>query len=422
MSEAGFQRRNPGHPIPRHGTRRAQVRLRLEQLEDRTLLSNFIAATASDLIADINAANAAGGTNTITLTAPTGNPYALTAVNNTTDGANGLPVISGGGHKVAADNLTIIGNADTIEGSTASGTPAFRLFDVAGGASLTLKNLTLQNGLAFGSGAAAEGGAVYNQGTLVLSTVTVQNNEAEGSNGANAKNASQNGGNGQDAAGGGIWSNGSLNVENGTLVQNNKALGGGGGNAAYGNFGQTNSHGGTGGTGSGGGVYVAGGTATLVGGTLSGNVAQGGPGGAGLSYRADIWINVGQGGNGSGGGLDVAAGTVTLTSVIVDSNSAHTGVNLTAIGNGATPGFEYGGGIYVGGGTVALCNDTVESNSATGVGPGYGGGLYLGGATVYIDTPAVDSADPTVVNNNTDSSGTNGSTANIDGSYILQNC
>jgi hypothetical protein len=36
-------------------------RPRLEQLEDRTLLANFTAATVSDLIADITAANASGG-------------------------------------------------------------------------------------------------------------------------------------------------------------------------------------------------------------------------------------------------------------------------------------------------------------------------------------------------------------------------
>ena len=48
--------------------------------------------------------------------------------------------------------------------------------------------------------------------------------------------------------------------------------------------------------------------------------------------------------------------------------------------------------------------------------------MYIAsGATVYIDTAAVDSVDPTVITNNTDSSGTNGSTANIDGTYIPQN-
>src|SRR5262249_11607796 len=148
-------------------------------LEDRTALSNYTAANAQELIAAINQANAAGGENTITLTAPAATTYDLAVVNNTTDGPTGLPVISGGGRK-PADNLTIVGNGDVIERSAVAGTPDFRLFDVAGNASLTLVNVTLRNGLAFGSAVAAEGGAIYNFGTLVLNGVAVQNNSAQG--------------------------------------------------------------------------------------------------------------------------------------------------------------------------------------------------------------------------------------------------
>ena len=102
--------------------RRLDRRLTVEHLEDRTVPSTFNAGTVSDLIADINAANHAGGANTIVLTAPTTAHYDLTAVNNTTDGATGLPVIKRGA-------LTVVGNGDTIE--RASGAPSFRLFDVA---------------------------------------------------------------------------------------------------------------------------------------------------------------------------------------------------------------------------------------------------------------------------------------------------
>ena len=122
--KSGLSRSRRPQPRPaRRGTR-----LVLEHLEDRALPSSYSAASVSALIADINAANTAGGANTITLTAPTTSPYVLTAVNNTTNGGtdgNGLPVIA------ANDNLTIVGNGDTIERSTASGTLAFRLFDVA---------------------------------------------------------------------------------------------------------------------------------------------------------------------------------------------------------------------------------------------------------------------------------------------------
>ena len=46
--------------------RRRGVRVGLEILEDRLTPSNFTAATVSDLIADINAANQAGGKDNIT--------------------------------------------------------------------------------------------------------------------------------------------------------------------------------------------------------------------------------------------------------------------------------------------------------------------------------------------------------------------
>jgi len=67
--------------------RRDRARLGVEQLEDRLVPSNFTAANVSELIADINAANAAGGSNTIALVA--GKTFKLTAVDNTTDGATG---------------------------------------------------------------------------------------------------------------------------------------------------------------------------------------------------------------------------------------------------------------------------------------------------------------------------------------------
>ena len=48
---------------------RGRLRPRLEQCEDRTLLASYTAASVSDLINDINAANSGGGSNTITLAA-----------------------------------------------------------------------------------------------------------------------------------------------------------------------------------------------------------------------------------------------------------------------------------------------------------------------------------------------------------------
>jgi hypothetical protein len=390
-----LRRRNGWQQLSSSRAGRRRSSLVLERLEDRTALSNFNAATVSDLITDINAANKAGGTNTITLTAPTTSPYVLTAVDNTMDGANGLPVIAN------HDTLTIVGNGDTIERSTASGTPDFRLLDVAKGGSLTLENVTLQNGLAFGSGNAAEGGAIFNKGTLVLSGVTVQGNIAQGSDGINSHD-------GNDASGGGVWSCGALTAQSGTLVQNNHAIGGAGaGNSTH--------IPGVGGTASGGGIFVAGGMATLTGVAVDNNVAQGGEGGSEILPQGTALTT---GGNAFGGGLCVAAGSVSLSSSTVDNNSATGGFGLT---NLLFP-EAFGGGLYVGGGIVTLCNDTVQSNAAnfsTGdQADSHGGGIYIAsGATAYIDSFTVAH---TI--NNTDSSHLNGSTANIDGTYIAQNC
>jgi hypothetical protein len=382
---------------------RRGAHLILERLEDRTLLSSYTAYTASDLIADINAANAAGGANTITLAAPTTSPYALTARTTGVNGGNGLPVIA------ANDNLTIVGNGDTIEKAANPGL-AFRLLDVAPLATLTLQNLTLQGGLASEAGlvTTGPGGAIYNEGVLTLSGVTVANNHAVGGGRYPYTVATP-------GSGGGIWSNGSLTLENGTLFEGNVASGSG---AAIGDSGGPDGFytpGVPAGAASGGAVYVAGGTANISNTTFTGNSAVGGLGtldGLGLP-----------GGNAYGGALYVAAGQVILTAATVNNNLAYTPLAYTANG----PPTAYGGGLYVAGGRVTLASDTVDSNTvrynvnnlAEPSDPeshlgGYGGGLYIvSGATVVLDSFTVAN---TI--NNSDSTGINGSTANIDGIYI----
>ncbi len=372
----------------------ARARLLLERLEDRTVLSSNPVATVADLIAAINVANAAGGSNTITL-AP-GNTFTLAAQDDATDGGNGLPVIT------ANDKLTIVGNGDTIARSTVSGTPDFRLFDIAAGASLTVSSLTLQGGWT------GNGGAILNQGALDLKGVTVQHSVA--------------------CSGGGIYSTGSLIIEGGSVISGNTAQG----EAAYDASEQA-------GSGYGGGLYVASGTVTMTSSTISSNAAFGGTcfwdpttgyftGGGGFAYGGGLYVasgtvsmtsvtvtsNTAQGGlsgrhwnagtAGCGGGICVAGGTVTLTDSTLSSNVAQGGVPGWEYNIGSNGGWADGGGVYVAGGTVSLTGDNLSSNSAIGAsdtghkckgGSADGGGVFVaagGIATLRNDTLTGNSA------------------------------
>jgi hypothetical protein len=276
----------------------SRVRPVVLHLEDRTVPSTFTAASVADLIADINAANAAGGANAITLVA--GTTFTLTARDNLTDGPTGLPVI------MANDSLTIQGSGDIVERSTAIGTPAFRLLDVAAGASLMVNMATLQGGLATnyqvvagGNIETASGGAIFNRGTLSLNGVTVRNNTARGYSPTGTYSVP-----GGDAAGGGLWSSGVL-IMVGCTVTNNTAAGGKGGDGGILSVGAPGDGGGpqpggAGGNGFGGGLYVAGGTVTLTTTSVSGNSATGGAGGKGAKHASN-----GAKGQGVGGGIHI---------------------------------------------------------------------------------------------------------------------
>src|SRR5262249_2369786 len=98
-----------------------------------------------------------------------------------------------------------------------------------------------------------------------------------------------------------------------------------------------------------------------------------------------------------GGGIRADGGTLRVSGSTVSGNSSEID----------------GGGIWIHDvtGTVTLTNDTITSNTCTGP----GGGVYIfSGSTVYLDSFTVAN-----IINNTDPSGLNGSTANIDGPYTL---
>jgi predicted outer membrane repeat protein len=269
-----------------------RARLMVEPLEDRAVPANFTAATVPELIAGITAANQSAEADTITLA--TGTNFTLK-----TD----LPGIAAAGGPV-----TIIGNNDFIERSTAGKTPVFRIFTVEPGASLTLEHLTLQGGKS------SIGGAIYNAGALIMTGVTVQNNAA--------------------TYGGGIYSDGSLTMQD-CLIQNNQAVGGDGTDGfrvtvylgkrdgyLHFLFPPTD-----GGWGVGGGVCIAGGTAELLRTTVTHNSAKGGRGGSGKYGQPNAPDGFGQGG-GIAIESDAAAILDAFTAAHVTANTADLGPDI----------------------------------------------------------------------------------------------
>jgi len=302
----------------------------IESLETRRLFASFTASSVAELIGNINAANAAGGSNTITLTP--GATFKLNAAIspvNVDDGPNGLPLIAAG------NALTIFGNGNTIQRSTARATPAFRLFDVAIGGSLTLNNLTLSGGLAstsstFDISSLAAGGAILSRGTLNLSGVIVQNSIARAQNW-------------DFAYGGGVFSNGVLTISN-SVIQNNQAVAGTGkdlsGFAA-----------GVGRPAWGGGLYLAG-SATITDTIISSNLAREGDGENGFTLKGRWGLAIvrgGAGGDAFGGGIYVGAGTLQLLGTTITQNAATGGSgggSVKGLPDGAN-GSGHGGGIYI---------------------------------------------------------------------------
>jgi hypothetical protein len=163
------------------------------------------------LVNAITAANSSPGIDTLDLAPECA--YTLTGADNVLSGANGLPAI--------ASEIVINGNGATIARSPVPETPPFRLFYVGadtadpdtlnfpspGAGDLTLRDLTLSNGLASGGNyPGTGGGAILSEGEVTLERTTVRGSAAQG---------------GQVAVGGGILnSHGELYLRNATISGN----------------------------------------------------------------------------------------------------------------------------------------------------------------------------------------------------------
>ena len=159
--------------------------LRVERLEDRCTPATFTVTTLADagtgsLRDAIDQANTVNDADTIVFAgAAVGGTIGLSTFINLAAGTAAVPQPAGPSAFIITSPITIQGTGETL---TRTGAAAFRLFQVTAAGNLSLRNLTLSNGLAqggaggasvnAGGGAAGLGGAVYNQGTLTVSGST----------------------------------------------------------------------------------------------------------------------------------------------------------------------------------------------------------------------------------------------------------
>jgi chitodextrinase len=258
--------------------------------------------STSSLITAVSFANIMPGGGTVTLT--TGCLYTLTQANNATDGGTGLPVITG--------KVTIQGSGATIARSTAAGTPAFRLLDVASSGSLTVNSLTLSGGLA--NNGVQGGGAIYSHGKLSVTASTLTGNSSPATTGT---------------SGGAIDSSGTLTVTTSTFSGNSAQEGGGIFNQNSALISNSTFSSNTALIYGGGALLNAAGTETLKGDTFVGNT---GPGGGAIDN--DTALNVSDstffnntGGNNGGGAIE-NFGTTTLTQSTFSGNSSPYGADI----------------------------------------------------------------------------------------------
>ena len=351
------------------------------------------------LVQAITDANASTGPDTVLLAERC--TYTLTAANNNWYGPNGLPEIS--------SDITLEGSGSTIRRAPMA--PKFRFFFVGadhalenyvspGPGRLTLRDVTLTGGLAKGGdsngggGGAGMGGAIFNQGTVVVERSTLTANTAEGGSGIGPGGGLGGGGIGSNSGGIGGGFGPSFAAVTGTLGGNGGGpsgpaggAGGGGGGIRTGadgtnaaamagdGGGERTGLGGFGPNGNWGGDGSGGGGAGGAGGSCSPFTGDGGPGGEGGAFGAGGQSggsgaagSGGGGGGGAGGGGGVGGGGGRAGGGGSCSNGS---AGLT--GNGGGGGFGAGGG--AGGGTVtsACCE------GGTG-GFGGGGGRGSGGA------------------------------------------
>lgn len=300
-----------------------------------------VPCSVPSLISAISTANTTPADSSVTLTS--GCVYTLTAPNNATDGGTGLPVITG--------HVSVAGSA-TIARSAASGTAAFRIFDVGAGGSLTLNSVTLRNGLA--DDGVNGGGAILSRGSLTVTESTFSGNSSPAATGT---------------SGGAINTAGPLTVSLSTFTGNTAQEGGAIFNQST--TGATtvtdSTFAGNTATIFGGGALVsANGTTNLARDTFSGNNAAGTAGGGAIDNDAVVNVTdstfTGNTAGTNGGGAVQNFGTATISWSTLSGNSSPFGANLHNFTTGSP----------------LTVSDSIVAN-------GLGGGTNCGGSPAVVD-------------------------------------
>ena len=411
----------------------------VQQLEDRTLLTNYVVNAATDDAADLagvadgvislREAIIAANTNAAHGDAPAGSAAGDTITFDPAVFGPGLiqTITIGNGEYGITDDLSINGGG---LGITIDAVNASRVFNVSTAQTVSLSSLTLTHGNSSG----ANGGAVLltGGGTTNLTSLNITSSSAGTGFGggvhvafstANLTNVNLTGNTASD--GGGLNNDGGTVTINGGTISGNTATGGGvgiGSGGGVGNFltgsmtinGATitgNDAQGNSANQGGGGVYSFDGTVNITGGTISGNTASGtsGSGGGIFSDRAGVIVsgtNVsGNMANRAGGGIEVISGSFSLSSVTLGGTMPADG-NIAGPAGTANPG--NGGGLHVSGAaSVTIDAGRVENNKADRE----GGGLWNSSTGVMIVTNG------TVIKDNTAS----GDAADDGGGGIFNN-
>jgi predicted outer membrane repeat protein len=315
-------------------SRKRRRRLNLEQLEERITPSTYTVTDVNDNPNDNGSIR-----------------YAVGAIN--ADGSTGVDVLnlSGVSGSIALTGgpliLTRTSGPVVISGPgasllTISGNNLGQVWNFVEGTTVSLSGLTIANGNSSG-----EGGGIYTDGSLQISNCAFTDNTSTGNSGGaiygdgssslTVSGTSFIGNSTTNNSGGAIYSATALIVVNCTFTDNSAHSGGGA-------------------------IYNAGSTLTIGGSTFSGNTAnQGGAIYSGFSIINDCTFSANSAANGGGAYLfDPAAIR-----------------NSTFGDNAATNGD--GGGIFSSSSNLTVSNSTFSGNSAS---------LYGGGASFFGSTPA----------------------------------